>query len=89
MQQHWKGIGSYGTVGLEFALSVLFGLGVGSWLDERFGTAGWFSVTGFGFGLAAGARAIYRALKRANREAEQLELEEQEAKRKYHEDRDP
>jgi len=89
VQQYWKGIGSYGTVGLEFALSVLFGLAVGSWLDEKFGTAGWLAVIGFGFGLAAGARAVYRALKRANREAEELEQQDQEAKRKYHEERDP
>ena len=88
MQQHWKGIGSYGTVGLEFALSVLFGLGVGHWLDEKVDAGGWLTVTGFGFGLAAGARAIYRALLRANREAEEAERQDQEARRKYHEDRE-
>jgi len=89
VQQHWKGIGSYATVGLEFALSVLFGLAVGSWLDDKLGTGGWLTVIWFGLGLAAGARAIYRALQRANKEAEALEREEQEARRKYHEDRDP
>jgi ATP synthase protein I len=88
VQQHWKGIGSYGTVGLEFALSVLLGLFVGRWLDEKFGTGGWLALTGFGFGLAAGSRAIYRALRRANREAEELELEAEKARQKYHEDRD-
>ena len=88
MQQHWKGIGSYGTVGLEFALSVLFGLAVGSWLDDRFNAGSSLTLIGFGFGLAAGSRAIYRALKRANREAEEQEHLDQEAKRKYHEDRD-
>lgn len=87
MQQHWKGIGSYGTVGLEFALSVLFGLAVGHWLDEKVEAGGWLTVIGFGFGLAAGARAIYRALLRANKEAEEAERQDQEARRKYHEDR--
>lgn len=87
MQHHWKGIGSYSTVGLEFALSVLLGLAVGHWLDEKFGLGGWVTLIGFGFGLAAGARSIYRALLRANKEAEELEQREQEAKQKYHEDR--
>ena len=86
MQQHWKGIGSYSTVGLEFAISILFGLGVGHWLDGKFGTSGWLTVIGFGFGLAAGARSLYRALQRANREAEEAERKDQESRRKYHED---
>ncbi len=88
MQQHWKGIGSYATVGLEFALSVLFGLAVGRWLDGKFNTGGWLTVIWFGFGLAAGGRAIYRALVRANKEAEEIERSDREAKKKYYEDRD-
>ena len=88
MQQHWKGIGSYGTVGLELALSVLLGLAAGDWLDNKLGTGGWITAIGFGFGLAAGARAVYRALLRANKEAEQAEREDQEAQRKYHDDRE-
>ena len=87
MQQHWKGIGSYATVGLELALSVLFGLAVGHWLDKKFDGGGWITVVGFGFGLAAGARAVYRALLQANKEAEEAERQDQEAQRKYHEDR--
>jgi ATP synthase protein I len=88
VQQHWKGIGSYGTVGLEFAFSVLFGLAVGTWLDKKFETGGWLTLIWFGLGLAAGTRAIYRALKRANQEAQEHELRDQEAKKKYHDDRD-
>ena len=88
MQQHWKGIGSYSTVGLEFALSVLFGLAVGHWLDKKFDAGGWITVVGFGFGLAAGARAVYRALLRANKEAEEAERQDREAQRKYHDDRE-
>ncbi len=61
---------------------MIFGLLVGQWLDKKFMTGGWLSVVGFGFGLAAGSRAVYRALMRANREAdretEQAERERQE-----------
>lgn len=87
MQQRWKGLGTYGTVGLEFALSVLFGLLGGQWLDRRLDTSPWLAVIGLGFGLAAGGRSIWRALQRANREAEEFERKDREARRKFN-DRD-
>jgi F0F1-type ATP synthase assembly protein I len=80
---HWKSAGSYSTVGLEFALSVIFGLFVGQWLDEKYAGGGWFSLIGFCFGLAAGARAVYRALQRANREAEREAEENRKQRQKY------
>jgi F0F1-type ATP synthase assembly protein I len=83
VHHHWKSAGSHSTVGLELALSILFGLYVGQWLDERFSGGGWYSAIGFGFGLAAGGRAVYRALKKANREAERQAEEAKEAERKY------
>lgn len=85
MQPHWKGVGHYTTVGLELALSVLFGLWVGTWLDGKLGTR-WISLVGFGFGVAAGARTVWRALQRANREAERAEQEEQREREKYLDD---
>jgi hypothetical protein len=57
----WKGIGSYGTVGLEMVLSVLFGLFAGRWIGEKAGSASWGALIGFGFGVAAAARAMMRA----------------------------
>ena len=87
MKQNWKGFGSYGTVGLELALSVLLGLFVGSWLDRKLGTH-WIALVGFGFGLAAGARTLWRALNRANREADRMDREDREARRKLDDDDD-
>jgi ATP synthase protein I len=84
VQHHWKDIGSYGTVGLELALSVLFGLLGGQWLDGKLGTEPWLAGLGFGFGVAAGFRALWRALLRANRDADRLDAEEREARRRYH-----
>ncbi len=86
MQPQWKGFGSYGTVGLELALSVLVGLFGGQWLDKKFDTHGVLTLVGLGFGLAAGIRAVWRALQRANREAEEYERREREARKKFHED---
>ena len=89
VQQHWKGVGSYATVGLEFTLSVVVGLFVGRWLDGRFDTRPWLTLIGFTYGLAAGGRAIYRALKRANREAEELERKDQDERKKFNDDQEP
>ena len=88
MQHHWKGLGIYGTVGIEFVLSVLVGIWGGQWLDGRFGTEPWFMVVGFGFGVAAGFRGLWRALARANRELERQEQREREKRRRYHERHD-
>jgi len=86
VQQYWKGIGGYATVGLEFTLSVAVGLFAGRWLDKKLGTEPWLTLIGFAYGLAAGGRAIYRALKRANREAEELERQDREARKKFNDD---
>jgi len=85
MRQDLKGLGTYGTVGLEFALSVLVGLFGGQWLDKRWGTAPWLTLLGLGFGMAAGIRSLLRALKAAQRELEEEERLEREARRKYFE----
>ena len=83
MQQYWKGVGRYGSVGLELALSVLVGLFGGQWLDKHFGTHGILTLVGLAYGLAAGARAVWRALKSANREAEEQELRDRQARKKF------
>lgn len=83
MQQYWKGLGGPGTVGIEVVLSVAAGLFGGSWLDKKLGTAPWLMLIGLGYGLAAAGRAIYRALKQANREAEELDRKEREARKKF------
>ena len=84
MKQDWKGIGSYGTVGLEVALSVVVGLFGGSWLDRRFGTGPWLTLLGVAYGVAAAARALYRAARQATKEAEDLDRQEREERKKFH-----
>jgi F0F1-type ATP synthase assembly protein I len=84
----WKGIGRYSTVGLDLALSVLVGLFGGRWLDRKLGTSHWLTMVGLGFGIATGARFVWRALQAANREAEEQEREERRARNEFHEDED-
>jgi len=83
VKQDWKGVGSYGTVGLEVALSVVVGLFGGSWLDKKLGTAPWLTLLGVVYGVAAAARALYRAARRATKEAEDLDRREREERRKF------
>jgi ATP synthase protein I len=64
------GLGDYGTVGIELVLSILFGFFAGRWLDGKLGTNGWLTVIGFGFGVAAGFRGLYRAAVRMRKETE-------------------
>ena len=84
----WKGIGKYSTVGLDLALSVLVGLLGGRWLDRKLGTGHWLTMVGLGFGIAAGARAVWRALQSANREAEEQDRAERRKRDEFHEDED-
>jgi ATP synthase protein I len=57
------------SVGLEMGLSVLIGLLAGWWLDDTFGTSPWLMLLFIGFGLAAGFRAVLRAVAKEDRRA--------------------
>lgn len=59
------------SVGLELGLSVAIGLLVGWWLDQHLGTQPWLMLLWLVFGLVAGFRGIFRAIKRADRAAAQ------------------
>ena len=85
MKQDWNGIGRYGTVGLELVLSVLLGLFGGQFLDKRFHTTPWLTLIGLSYGIAAGVRGLYRAAKRATREAEELDRREREQRKQFRE----
>ncbi len=87
MQSNLKGLGSYGTLGLEIALGVLLPAYVGYRVDEHLATRNVFLLAGFALGLAHGARAVYRALRQANREADADEARQRAERRRYHDER--
>lgn len=71
-----KGIGQYGTIGIEMVLSMLVGLWVGTKLDEKLGTSPWMAVLWFFFGCAAAGRSVYRAWKSMQVDAKREEATE-------------
>ncbi len=85
MQRKLKDLGTYGTVGLEFGLSVLVGLFGGQWLDRKLHTDPWLTFIGMAFGVAAGVRTLWRTARRAQHELEAEDQREQRARREYHE----
>lgn len=76
MKQEYKALGSFGTLGLEIALSILFGAYGGYWLDGKFGTAPWLLCLGFFFGCGAAGKAIHRNLKEMQKQTAQEEKEQ-------------
>lgn len=58
----------YSSLSFSIALSIVIGLGVGYWLDNRvFGTSPWFTLIFLGFGIIAGFRNIYLAMKKSQK----------------------
>ena len=70
-REQLKQLGSLSTVGLEIGLSIVLGYLGGQWLDGKLGTEPWLKWIGFGLGLAAGARSLYRVVRRAQRMMEE------------------
>jgi ATP synthase protein I len=64
------------SIGIEFALSVLVGLGAGYWLDKKLGTAPWLMLVGMCFGFTAGLRSMFHYARSSAR------AEEREAKKR-------
>lgn len=67
-----KSYGKYGSLGLELLLSMAVGYYLGHWLDGRFGTR-WIALVGFGLGLYAGFRALFKAGKQMQKDIEREE----------------
>ena len=85
LQRRLKDLGAYGTVGLEFGLSVLVGLFLGQWLDRKLNTTPWATLAGMGFGTAAGIRTLWRTAEKARKDLEDEERKEADLRHDYNE----
>jgi len=81
MGSDFKGLGDYGTVGLDLVLSILVGFFGGRWLDAKVGAHGWLTIIGFGFGVAAGFLSVYRAAVKMRKETEAEDERERRARK--------
>jgi len=77
--QNLKGIGAYGTVGLDFAVAVAIGTYGGWWLDKKLGWTPWLTIAGLLFGVAAGFNVLYKAAKRLKEETEREDRRQRES----------
>ena len=58
----------YSSLGLQVALSIFIGLGLGVYLDRHvFGTTPWLTLIGLGLGIAAGYRNIALAIRKSRK----------------------
>ena len=71
----FRELGKYSALGLEMALSVVIGMGIGYYLDRWLGTGPWLTVIWIGLGFAAGVRSLYRAAVRSGKDLERDEEE--------------
>lgn len=60
-------LGRVTGLGLTWALSVLFFLLIGYWLDGRWGTLPWLTMAGAFVGAAGGFLSLYKAVTSAAR----------------------
>ncbi|PQP34690.1 F0F1 ATP synthase subunit [Desulfobacteraceae bacterium SEEP-SAG9] len=67
-RRYWRELAYYSSLGLQVALSIFIGLGVGVFLDRRvFNTTPWLTLIFLGLGIAAGFRNIGLAIKKARK----------------------
>lgn len=65
--QYLKELAYFSSIGLSVALSIFIGLGIGVYLDGRFGTRPWQTLIFLGLGIAAGYRNIGLAIKKSRK----------------------
>jgi len=61
-------LGVASTLGLQVAFAIFIGLGIGVWLDSRFGTFPWLALVFMIFGIVAGFLNYYRFIRKQQRE---------------------
>ena len=66
-RQAFRDLGFYSSLGFSVALSIFIGLGLGLYLDRKFGTAPWGMLVCLILGILAGFRNIGLAIKKSRK----------------------
>ena len=59
-----KELSYFGSLGLQVALAIFIGYGIGRYLDMKFGSGPWMTIVFFLLGVAAAVRNIGLAIKK-------------------------
>lgn len=59
----WKGLSLLGSLGFVVAASILMGLALGNYLDKRWHTEPWLTLTGLILGFAGAAKGGYELIR--------------------------
>lgn len=65
--RYLRELGYFSTIGLSVALAIFIGLGIGLYLDKRFGTSPILMLIFLALGIAAGYRNIGLAIKKSRK----------------------
>ena len=63
----YKELAYFSSLGISVAFSIFIGLGIGVFLDRKFGTSPWFTLIFLVFGIIAGFRNIALIIKWARK----------------------
>ncbi len=65
--QSFRDLAFYSSLGFSVALSIFIGLGLGLFLDGKFGTSPWLMLIFLGLGIAAAFRNIALAIRKSKK----------------------
>lgn len=71
-----KGVGTYGTLGLDMAVSIALGLWVGRWADNKLHSSPWLLMVGLFLGIAVGFNLLWKAVRKMQQETEREDSRE-------------
>ena len=71
-ESSWKALAELSSIGMTLVLATVIGLAGGYYLDRWLGTSPWLIMIGLGLGIAAGFVNLFRSVKRAGRDTDDV-----------------
>jgi ATP synthase protein I len=77
----WAVAASTSAVGLEIALAIGIGYFGGQYLDRKLGVSPWLTWVGFGAGVGAGIKALFRVVRSYQKSLEEEDRQDKTDKK--------